>query len=428
MNRFLFSCCVCLCILTLGAANGNAWTVLSTQENPSATDIINFYDVCFASAQKGWAVGVSSSYGVIYVTEDGGKTWNLQIKTALFDQLLGVVFLNESNGWAAGIASLSKKEVLLHTTDGGATWNSVSTGLTKGLNKMFFLDENHGWLTGGSIMVATSDGGATWESQTPPTTKSFLDVCFIDENTGWAVGNGTGIMHTGDGGKTWSEQGSSSSAYIWGVHFVDANNGWIVGGGGYLGRTTDGGATWIINDLKDHIDFKDVYFTDALNGWAVGGRSGGNVGGIYITSDGGVTWTKQEIDTTRDLEGICAYGGTVWACGYYGTILSESAGGVFVDEESKPVAISLAQNSPNPFNPSTTISFTLTDGGFTRLAVYNLAGQIVATLIEGAIEPGHHAISWDGTDKAGMTVSSGVYLYRLDTGNSSLTRKMLLVR
>ncbi len=429
MRRFLLSCFVITCFLTNGVVDVAAWTVLTTQENPSALETITLYDTYFVSATKGWAVGISSSYGMIYVTADGGKTWTEQKKTTLFDQLLSVFFVNESTGWAAGVASLSKKEVLYKTTDGGATWNNVSTNLTKGLSKIFFLDEQHGWISGSDgIVIATTDGGATWTSQKTATTKGFLDICFINETTGWGVGNGSGIQHTTDGGKTWVVQGSSSSAYVWGVHFTDPNNGWIVGGGAYFGRTTDGGASWSISDLDDYIDLKDVYFTDASNGWAVGGRSGGSVGGIYATTDGGVSWKKQEIGTNRDLEGICYYNGSLWVCGYYGTVLSEAVGGVTAVEDSRPTVVALAQNSPNPFNPVTTISFIMPDRGHTRLAVYNTAGQKVSTLVDGIVNPGSHTVTWNGEDHNGMLVSSGVYLYRLETGKSCLTRKMMLVR
>lgn len=83
----------------------------------------------------------------------------------------------------------------------------------------------------------------------------------------------------------------------------------------------------------------------------------------------------------------------------------------------------LKQNYPNPFNPSTQISFSIEKDGFVKLAVYNLLGQEVRTLINRNMEAGLHSISFDASD-----LQSGIYVYKLDAGSSSLTRKMMLVK
>ena len=93
-----------------------------------------------------------------------------------------------------------------------------------------------------------------------------------------------------------------------------------------------------------------------------------------------------------------------------------------------PAGFSLAQNYPNPFNPSTVISFELPTQCKIRLAVYNLLGQHVVTLAEGAFSAGEHYVTWAGTDKSDDRVASGVYFYRLETEGFSDTRKMLLLK
>ncbi len=80
---------------------------------------------------------------------------------------------------------------------------------------------------------------------------------------------------------------------------------------------------------------------------------------------------------------------------------------------------SLAQNHPNPFNPTTTIRFSVPDAGRVRLAVYNVAGQLVRTLIDEWLSVGEHAAIWDGRDELGRSVASGVYLYRLTRSAAS---------
>jgi hypothetical protein len=83
---------------------------------------------------------------------------------------------------------------------------------------------------------------------------------------------------------------------------------------------------------------------------------------------------------------------------------------------------------PNPFNPTTTISFYLPIDGHVNLSVFNIMGQHIATLINEPRLQGVHKTAWNGTDKDGRAVSSGVYFYRLKVGNEAVTRKMLLLK
>ena len=82
-----------------------------------------------------------------------------------------------------------------------------------------------------------------------------------------------------------------------------------------------------------------------------------------------------------------------------------------------PQIFTLDQNYPNPFNSGTVIRFALPVGGHVELSIYNLAGQQVATLAQGAREAGTYTVRWDGQDDTGRELASGVYLYRLQTGD-----------
>ncbi len=102
-----------------------------------------------------------------------------------------------------------------------------------------------------------------------------------------------------------------------------------------------------------------------------------------------------------------------------------------VDEEEEPtapVSFSLAQNYPNPFNPTTVIEYYLRHGAPVELAVYNLLGERVKTIISEAQPAGWHTATWDGNDNLGSPVASGVYLYQLKAGDYIESRKMLLLR
>ena len=88
----------------------------------------------------------------------------------------------------------------------------------------------------------------------------------------------------------------------------------------------------------------------------------------------------------------------------------------------------LDQNHPNPFNPQTTIRFALPAAQRVDLAVYTVDGKRVATLHEGRLEAGDHALTWNGRDERGRAMPSGVYLYRLEAGERVESRRMALIR
>ncbi|MBU0692742.1 T9SS type A sorting domain-containing protein, partial [bacterium] len=83
----------------------------------------------------------------------------------------------------------------------------------------------------------------------------------------------------------------------------------------------------------------------------------------------------------------------------------------------------LHQNYPNPFNPETNISFDLAEAGAIKLTVFNPLGQTVATLVNGTMASGRHTIAFDGTN-----LTSGLYYYRLEAGDFSAIRKMVLMK
>jgi hypothetical protein len=101
-----------------------------------------------------------------------------------------------------------------------------------------------------------------------------------------------------------------------------------------------------------------------------------------------------------------------------------------VDENDSPVpnVFRLSQNHPNPFNPSTSIFFSLQEKGQASLVIYDLMGRKVRTLVSSELEAGEHELVWDGRDSSGGEVASGVYLYRLRSNGSSQVRRMTLLR
>ncbi|MDY0325951.1 MAG: T9SS type A sorting domain-containing protein [Candidatus Cloacimonadaceae bacterium] len=98
------------------------------------------------------------------------------------------------------------------------------------------------------------------------------------------------------------------------------------------------------------------------------------------------------------------------------------------DNIAPQITSMLNQNYPNPFNPETNISFDMPANGNAKLEIYNVKGQLVKSLFDGAAPFGRTSLVWNGTDNSGQTVTSGLYFYRLSTDNHSETRKMMLMK
>jgi hypothetical protein len=104
-----------------------------------------------------------------------------------------------------------------------------------------------------------------------------------------------------------------------------------------------------------------------------------------------------------------------------------SATGV-VDNQGIPATYQLANNYPNPFNPSTNIQYALSQSGQISLVIYNLLGQKVRSLVNSFVSAGYYEVTWDGRDENGQSVQSGVYIFRLQTGTTALVKKMMLIK
>jgi len=110
-------------------------------------------------------------------------------------------------------------------------------------------------------------------------------------------------------------------------------------------------------------------------------------------------------------------------------ILALTGGGSDDDEGLLPKITELkVSNFPNPFNPETTIVFSLPIESTVSIDIYNIRGQKVKMLVNGSFESGHHEAIWDGKDDSGRSVSSGIYFYRVQTENDAATRRMLLLK
>jgi hypothetical protein len=102
--------------------------------------------------------------------------------------------------------------------------------------------------------------------------------------------------------------------------------------------------------------------------------------------------------------------------------------GVDGESDQLPSSFGLSQNYPNPFNPTTVIRYSLSQRSRVNIAVFNILGQEVTTLVDETKPAGAYETTWDGTDRSGQRVSSGIYFYRVNAGDFRETRKMILLK
>jgi hypothetical protein len=99
-----------------------------------------------------------------------------------------------------------------------------------------------------------------------------------------------------------------------------------------------------------------------------------------------------------------------------------------LDVNGMPEEYTLHQNFPNPFNPTTTLRYDLPEDAMTTIAVYDMMGRLVQTLVSGNKAAGYHSLKWDATNKYGSPVSAGVYIYSIQAGNHRDIKKMILLK
>ncbi|UCF05783.1 MAG: T9SS type A sorting domain-containing protein [bacterium] len=110
------------------------------------------------------------------------------------------------------------------------------------------------------------------------------------------------------------------------------------------------------------------------------------------------------------------------------TFFWSGAGEPTGEEDRLPKVTRLFQNYPNPFNPSTTIRFDLPKKARVKLAVYNVKGELVRLLLDEEVDAGRNEVVWNGNNNRNRRVGSGIYFYKLETGNFTQSKKIILLR
>lgn len=386
------------------------------QKHHEGEDIL--FSIECLDADRIVAVG---SEGLILRSSDAGETWQ-QLVSGATDVLRRVRWHSPQLGLILG-----NEGVALKSTDAGASWQKLNTGTSDALFDVHFYDDMHWMVVGrGARVISTTDGGATWENVSSGL-NNYNEIAFRGE-VGLIVGNKGTVRRTVDGGKKWTGPKSGTDLELTSVSFGDDSTAVITGINGTILRSSDYGKTW-----------EQVYASIPISTFRLSGvrhltRDHAVIvgyGGIILeTWDAGLTWTPQESNTSFNLEAVSFIDNKIGcAAGWFTTVMRTTSGGSLAVHRSGtalPSRMSIASAWPNPHSRSSaTTAHVLLDlarGGGVDLRVYDLLGREVRSLVDRHLSAGQWDITWNPA-----ALPSGVYLYRLRSGDDVRTAKITVI-
>ncbi|NQV17955.1 MAG: SBBP repeat-containing protein [Armatimonadetes bacterium] len=327
----------------------------------------------------------------------------------------GITLDNTGNSYVTGI--------FLHTATFGA-YSLTSSGYVNIFVAKMDTDGNwlwvnqaggNGWDGGfgitiddaGNNYVTGSFKGTVYFGLYPLYSSGFDDifVAKIDENGNWL----------------WATQagGSSSNDSGYGITVHNTRNCYVTGN--FMYTATFGSYSLTSNGSEDIFVAK----MDAVGNWlwATQAGAGSDDSGYEITID-----NAGNCYVTGNFRETATFGShSLTSSGENDIFVAKLNSSVYAENEIIPTEIRLS-NYPNPFNPTTTISFSIPAESHTEISIYNIKGQKIKTLISNQLSAGEHSVVWDGKDDYGNKVSSGVYLYKLKAGDFQRVRKMILLK
>lgn len=346
-------------------------------------------------------------------------------------------------------------------------WTSLNSGTTKNLYAIDFLDSSSGLIVGAEgTLRRTSDRGMHWTGEVSGTGDDLNDVAFVDPTRAWVVGDQGAILRytpvvadtglqfnvrdkwnivsvpygVGDYSATTLFPAAVSSAFGFENGYVAYDT--LENGRGYWLKFPQA-QTVVMNGTPLEAETVDV---DA--GWNMVGSLNSPVDVATISSIPGgiVTSGFYQYDGSYQQSTVIIPGKGYWVkCSQPGQLVFSSAGNtpaasrIRIEDRgetppappneqqaqgmSMPLAYSLSQNTPNPFNPTTQISYSIPIRSQVTLKVYNVLGQLVTTLADEILSPGEHTVLWDAGG-----LPSGVYFYRIVSGPFTHTLKMVVMK
>ena len=347
----------------------------------------------------------------LYRSVDNGNTWipiggfQLRHSYSQATNLNGDIFIGSSG--------------VYKSTDNGNSW--ILVGLDHKTIPTLVID-SRGYIYAGTYegVFKSENYGEDWESIG---LESELDISLAINSRGYIfVGTfRSGIFRSTDDGGRWEQINSGLTDYV--INSIAINKMGILFAGSDNGvfRSNDNGETWQIVFSDSEAVVVSSIVISSNNHICIGTDNG-----FYYSENDGNSWIQANSGLTNtDIRSL--------AIDVEGYIFAGTNGGVFRSVGSLLSLNHLTDNTvstlalhhpfPNPFNPSTTIEFSIPQSGIVSLTVYDVLGREVETILNEYRNTGYHKLHWNASD-----VPSGIYFVRIQSGDFSLVRKAIVVR
>ncbi|MBL8008170.1 MAG: T9SS type A sorting domain-containing protein, partial [Ignavibacteria bacterium] len=379
--------------------SGVSWVIYS---QPGSNRSVGFFD------SENGILGTLDSARPLSRSTNGGLNWTIvtEFSPVKPNGVCGISIVNENTAYIAGTYYNNAR--VYRTIDKGVSWSLVfnDTSLARTLVDCHFWSADSGIIAGGynistvydgnAVILITSNGGNSWER-----------IYKSSRNKEWC----------------WKVSFNKSYSNTFGVASIER---FPANGLSYILKTTNQGFNWSEIPFKSY-DQEGIGFVNENTGWVGGYGSGFQNDSNYMTTNGGLNWSNagwgRSMNRIRFINDTLAF-----ASGSYAYKYSRNIVGISYQQTEIPDQFNLYQNYPNPFNPITLVKYDIKSTGNniltkTKLTVYDVTGKLVRELVNENLPPGKYQASFD----AGY-FSSGMYIYKLEAGDYSVSKKMLLLK
>lgn len=429
--------------LSFIATKAQPWFAQNAPGLPNSADP----QVAFSAIDDDVCWGKNNTNSQFLRTTNGGANWTVSTVTGAAGlRCSGITTFDADTAWIAmNDPSNATSGGIFKTTDAGLNWTKQTTafqGLGGHPNVIHFFDANNGVCVGNPRggyweIYTTTSGGTNWirvdSANIPPPLFGELGieqrVINGEVTTFWFQTFSNSLYKTTNRGYTWSVAYNVCGSTGFGFAFKDSLNGLAVD---YfpinaMSRTLDGGETWTplpLDTVFSNLSTFYIAYAKGTNGsYVITSHSPGIPGSAYTTDDGN-TWTY--INNLPLGPAAFSDWNTGWTGGINDTIWKWNSAILVTSVKEVAGTVDnflLEQNYPNPFNPSTTIRYSIPTSEFVKLKVYDVLGNEVATLVNEEKPAGSYEVEFQATE-----LSSGIYFYKLQSGNFVETKKMLLLK
>ncbi len=382
---------------------GNSWVAMNSDLGSCFVNEIKISskNTIFMSAVMPFDSLLLESPETVVKSEDSGLTW-VRADSGVRDSWVTALALDPSD---SNILFAGTSDGIFKSVDGGNYWFRSDSGLAewKFIGSLAIDPQNsqtiYAGTSGGSAyrthgIYKSTNGGSSWQlfSAGLPTNQfySIDDIVInpIKTSTVYACFGRFGVYKTKNSGEWWEPKNNGIyNTVIYSVVIDPSDTNIVYAAGEKIFLSTDAGDTWqeIMDGVPENFGFVQEIRVDPNDP-------------RYVYA--------------------ATYGSGVLR-------LFRQNSGVNEDVQIIPETFALKQNYPNPFNPETRIEYSVAMSEHILLQIFNQRGQLIRTLVNEVQSPGSYMKIWDGKDDLGNNVASGIYLYRLQAGKFSETKKMI---